>query len=477
MEGKSTLEWPTSPEGYQLIKKIGQGAFAKVYVAHCEATNCDVAVKVMDLEKVTSNLDHLRQEVMTMKLCRHKNVLPLHTSFNVKRELWLVMPYMDKGSMLEAMRQLKQAGKSAELDEEWIATVLKEVCQGLEYLHSSGWVHRDIKAGNILLNSKAEVMLADFGVAGILTNPDPINQENNRNTFVGTPCWMAPEVMKQSAGYTEKADIWSLGITALELAKTYAPYAKERTMKVLLRTLQDPPPSLKTYAEYGDRGKAAKDFKQSFKDFYAACLVKDPKKRCSATQLLKKTFVKRSGEPATVLKELIDSLPSLGSEVVSTTDAVAATAAVASPRAGDPPSAPTAGADSSSSVGNGSSESAQQQIGGGQSNMPPPMSVDVPESQKAETEQALDSELMMMWKDPDKTEGNQCFTVSKAKLQEQIEMAKEEEEKKKAQATKGSAAMSTQSKKAPKKDHDLLNEAGFEAAFKEIDIGDDDEDE
>jgi serine/threonine-protein kinase OSR1/STK39 len=246
-------DWPTSPEEYQLVKKIGHGAFAKVYVAKCLTKNVDCAIKVMDLEKVTSNLDHLRQEVMTMKLCRHKNVLPLYTSFNVKRELWLVMPYMDKGSMHEAMRQLKKAGKCAELNEEWIAAVLKEVCQGLVYLHKSGWVHRDIKAGNILINSAGEVMLSDFGVAGILMNPDPLNQDNNRNTFVGTPCWMAPEVMKQSSGYTEKADIWSLGITALELAKSYAPYAKERTMKVLLRTLQEPPPTLKTYVMCRER--------------------------------------------------------------------------------------------------------------------------------------------------------------------------------------------------------------------------------
>eukprot|EP00501_MAST-03F_sp_TOSAG23-6_P000029 GSMAST32.ASY1.ANO1.30.1 assembled CDS len=182
---ESRDEWPTSPEDYELTRKIGEGAFAKVYVAKCPTKNIDVAIKVMDLEKVTSNLDHLRQEVTTMKLCRHKNVLPLYTSFN--------------------------------LDEDWIAFILREVCHGLDYLHSSGWVHRDIKAGNILLNSSGDVVLSDFGVAGILTNPDPINHDNNRNTFVGTP------LMKQSAGYTEKADIWSLGITALELAKSYAP--------------------------------------------------------------------------------------------------------------------------------------------------------------------------------------------------------------------------------------------------------------
>jgi len=404
---------------------------------------------------VTSNLDHLRQEVMTMKLCRHKNVLPRYTSFNVKRELWLVMPYMDKGSMHEAMRQLKKAGKNAELDEEWIAAVLKETCQGLVYLHKSGWVHRDVKAGNILINSAGDVMLSDFGVAGILMNPDPLNQENNRNTFVGTPCWMAPEVMKQSSGYTEKADIWSLGITALELAKSYAPYAKERTMKVLLRTLQEPPPTLKTYAEYGDTGKKVGDFGSAFKDFYSSCLVKDPKKRPDGEKLLKKSFVTRCKDPAASLQDLLLLLPSVGDVA---------------------------------DVEEGKEAEKEAEMFN-------------EETSKGVTGGSLDEALAVVWVDPDKEEGHQQFTCAASTLKEQIEEGRAAAERaaaRTAAATGGAgtgagagvmggifappappgAAARVVEKKDEKGKPEVRSKEGFAAAFGEgFDKNDDDDEE
>ena len=163
------------------------------------------------------------------------------------------MPFMNMGSCLEVMKQLKLKGVM-ELKEEWISAILSGAVEGMAYLHKSGWIHRDIKSGNILIDNEANVVLADFGVAAITKKAGTDGSEDSskefRNTFAGTPCWMAPEVMKQAKGYSEKADIWSLGITTLELAKGYAPYAKERTMKVLLRTLQEDPPSLETYVLY-----------------------------------------------------------------------------------------------------------------------------------------------------------------------------------------------------------------------------------
>jgi len=302
--------WPTEPASYKISGEIGSGAFAKVHIAKCESKGTFVALKIMNLEQVTVNLDHLRQEVTTMKLCKHPNVLPLHNCFNVKSELWLVMPYMNMGSCLEVMRQRKKHGKS-ELEEECIAAILKGAVEGLAYLHKSGWIHRDIKSGNILLDDKGNVMLADFGVAGIIKSRDPTDPAEMRNTFVGTPCWMAPEVMKQAKGYTEKADIWSLGITALELAKSYAPYAREKTMKVLLRTLQEEPPSLDTYQVYGDTGKKTSDFSRPFINLYKRMLIKDPVKRPTAKDLMKDRFLRCKNPNQVLMKSLIPSLTQL----------------------------------------------------------------------------------------------------------------------------------------------------------------------
>mmetsp|Transcript_12808 Transcript_12808/g.23742 ORF Transcript_12808/g.23742 Transcript_12808/m.23742 type:complete len:577 (-) Transcript_12808:1493-3223(-) len=299
-------DWPQTAGAYELVAQIGQGAFAKVWQARCEAMKSDVAIKIMELDNLTSSLDDIYQEVRVMLLSKNSSVLRAYACFVVKRSLWLVMPLMRKGSCLRIMKVLKRMGLGDGMKEAWIATILKSALIGLEYIHQQGKVHRDIKASNLLMDSDGSVRISDFGVAAWMPTGGLDRRETERRTFVGTPCWMAPEVMEQGEGQPEKADIWSFGITALELAKGYAPYARLHAMKVMLATIKEPPPSLKSYDDYQS---TKNKFSRHFKEIITLCLQRVPAQRPSASTLLQKTFFKRAAANSFLVKDLLEAVP------------------------------------------------------------------------------------------------------------------------------------------------------------------------
>ncbi|KAL5726067.1 non-specific serine/threonine protein kinase [Ranunculus cassubicifolius] len=300
--------FPLGAENYSLLGEIGKGGSASVYRAICTPLGEEVAIKIVDMQELSGadSISKVAQETINMLLVDHPNVMKSYSSFATGMYLWIVMPYMDAGSC----SHLLQAGYPHGIQDEGVlATILYESLKGLEYLHHSGIIHRDVKAGNILVDGKTgTIKLGDLGVSACLYNSE---RGRSLNTFVGTPCWMAPEVMEASAarGYDLKADIWSFGITALELAYGHAPFHGLTPLQVLVKTLNGPPPSIQSY--YKEAGN--RKFSKSFQQLIAACLVKEPGKRPCAKNLLKHSFFNKaahsSGHSESVVRNMLKQLP------------------------------------------------------------------------------------------------------------------------------------------------------------------------
>lgn len=289
--------YPADAASYELQGECGRGATGTVYKALCKPLNEIVAVKIMDLDDANARLDRAAHEATSMKFYNHPNILELYCSFVHDHELWLVVPYLDCGSCLDIIERSYKQG----LDEVVIATVIKEVLKALEYIHKCGGLHRDVKAGNIIIGSDGSVKLADFGLCGHMPRAKHWASHNwDEPEVVGTPCWMAPEVVQHVNRYDAAADVWSLGITIIELAQGYVPWSHLSALDVLRRIVSSPPPSL-------DNQK--RGFSQAMTDFVNQCLDKNPLKRATVSQLLDHKFLKQARDAQWLKKRILDNLP------------------------------------------------------------------------------------------------------------------------------------------------------------------------
>ncbi|WOL07776.1 hypothetical protein Cni_G16524 [Canna indica] len=257
---------------YELLHELGKGSYGAVYKARDIKTSELVAVKVISLTEGEEGYEDIRGEIEMLQQCSHPNVVRYFGSFQGEEYLWIIMEYCGGGSIADLMNTTDEP-----LDENQIAYICREALKGLSYLHSIFKVHRDIKGGNILLTEQGEVKLGDFGVAAQLTRT-----MSKRNTIIGTPHWMAPEVIQESR-YDGKVDVWALGVTAIEMAEGLPPRYAVHPMRVLFMISSEPAPMLE------DKEK----WSLLFHDFIAKCLTKDPRLRPTATEMLKHKFIEK----------------------------------------------------------------------------------------------------------------------------------------------------------------------------------------
>lgn len=266
---------------YRNLIKIGQGASGGVYTAYQVGTNVSVAIKQMDLDKQPKK-ELIINEILVMRSSRHPNIVNYIDSFLYKNDLWVVMEYMEGGSLTDVVTaNLMTEGQ--------IAAVSRETAQGLEHLHRHGVIHRDIKSDNVLLSMQGDIKLTDFGFCAQISDPT----QAKRTTMVGTPYWMAPEVVTRKA-YGPKVDIWSLGIMAIEMIEGEPPYLNQNPLKALYLIATNGTPQIAN----------PENLSQVFTDYLAKTLEVDAEKRPTATELLQHPFFKIS-EPLRTLTPLI----------------------------------------------------------------------------------------------------------------------------------------------------------------------------
>jgi hypothetical protein len=274
---KDLVSEATRKELYTNLNKIGEGAAGEVFIADWAEKNIEVAIKTMPINM--ENIHLLCTEINIMKSSKHENIVEYIDSFIVDtNKLWVVMELMDGGCLTDVLEQFEHV----RLDESQISHVCLMTLRALRYIHRSHRIHRDVKSDNILLNSRGEVKIADFGYAAQLTE-----EKTKRHTVVGTPYWMAPELIR-GHDYGTKVDIWSLGIMLMEMVEGEPPYLEFPPLRALFLITTKGIPPLNNVDQ----------FSPELIDFYNKCLEKDVDKRPGADDLLDHPFLAKACEPS-----------------------------------------------------------------------------------------------------------------------------------------------------------------------------------
>ncbi|XP_039934090.1 serine/threonine-protein kinase 10 [Hirundo rustica] len=263
-------------EVWEVVGELGDGAFGKVYKAKNKETGALAAAKVIET-KSEDELEDYMVEIEILATCEHPHIVRLLGAFYWDGKLWIMIEFCPGGAVDAAMLELDRG-----LTEPQIQVICRQMLEALHYLHSKRIIHRDLKAGNVLLTQDGDIKLADFGVSA-----KNVKTLQKRDSFIGTPYWMAPEVVMcetmKDTPYDYKADIWSLGITLIEMAQIEPPHHELNPMRVLLKIAKSEPPTLSCPSKWS----------LEFRDFLKKALDKNPETRPSAAQLLEHPFVSK----------------------------------------------------------------------------------------------------------------------------------------------------------------------------------------
>ena len=268
---------------FLLLEKLGQGNYGIVYKVQDKYTNKIYAAKISSL--YTNNLESNKKEINVLKQCNSPYIIHYYGSYIKNKTIWIIIEYCDAGSVLDLMRI-----SNKNLNEQQIASIISMVLKGLIFLHEQKKIHRDIKAGNILLSNNGYAKLGDFGVSAEL-----MHSFSKKVSKIGTPYWMSPEVISQNK-YDCKCDIWSLGITCIELAEGEPPYSEVRTFLVMKKIINNPPKGLSN----------PELWTQEFNDFVGKCLTFEPEKRPSAKALIKHDFIKKNDKGNEFVEKMVN---------------------------------------------------------------------------------------------------------------------------------------------------------------------------
>ena len=288
--------FPLDASAYALENVVGASAASVVYRARCNSNDATICVKQIDLEKAPYDVQTIQRHTAFWSKSANPHIVKYFGSFTTGSAIWILTEYMGGGSLSEL---LKFGYVNGIRDEPLIATVLYSVLKALEFLHDNHEIHRDVRASNILVNENGECKIADFGLATSLVRGG-VRLAGTMSVY-GETCYMAPEVLKSENGYSEKSDVWALGLCAIEMATGKMPYEGMKFMESLVQIIDHEPPRLPENQSWSAQ----------FRDFVGKCLAADPGRRATVKELLEHRFIRGRQDSGYVRQKLMMSMPPL----------------------------------------------------------------------------------------------------------------------------------------------------------------------